>query len=101
MDPEELNLRQLRHELKRIGLSPSGLKQTLVKRLRTALEEDGKTTIAVENLKDIPSKKYIPKDSDNVPSRTPLNKRKTEHRPKIVLTVWPPKARAHVEANAE
>jgi chromosome segregation ATPase len=37
MDPNDLNLRQLRAELKRLNLSPSGLKSTLVKRLREAL----------------------------------------------------------------
>ena len=43
MDPESLNLVQLRTELKNRGLSPSGLKGVLVKRFRAALAKDGKT----------------------------------------------------------
>lgn len=39
-DPDELTLRQLRAELKRIGLSPSGLKSALIKRLRIALGKE-------------------------------------------------------------
>lgn len=95
MDPEDLNLRQLRSELKRIGLSPSGLKQILVKRLKTALEEDGKVTIPLENVKDIPNRKYRSehkgdKDSKHLEgSHGIVNKRKTFHAPKIILNAMP------------
>lgn len=41
-DPESMNLRQLRIELKRMGLSPSGSKADLVKRYTLAVAgEDG------------------------------------------------------------
>lgn len=36
-DPEMMNLRQLRIELKRIGLSPSGSKADLVRRYKMAI----------------------------------------------------------------
>ena len=41
MDPSNLNLRQLRVELKKRGLSPSGLKIELIERMRKALSVDG------------------------------------------------------------
>ncbi len=44
--PQDMKLVDLRIELKKRGLSPSGLKQMLVKRLEEALKADNATTIA-------------------------------------------------------
>jgi hypothetical protein len=43
MDPAHLNLRQLRVELKKRGLSPSGLKSELIERMRKALHFAGES----------------------------------------------------------
>lgn len=43
IDPKTLNLRQLRTELKKLNLSPSGPKADLVKRLKEALTRIRKT----------------------------------------------------------
>jgi len=94
MDPDDLNLRQLRNELKRIGLSPSGLKQILVKRLKSALEQDGQETVPFENVKDIPNRKFIhsaktkPKTFSIESTRT-HNRRKPIPRTKILLDELP------------
>jgi hypothetical protein len=50
-DPKDLSLRQLRTELKRNNLSPSGLKAVLVSRLKESLAKEGKETVPLSNLK--------------------------------------------------
>jgi len=57
MEPKDLTLRQLRSELKKLHLSPSGLKEALVARLTLALVKDGKETIPLSNLKKPPKEK--------------------------------------------
>ncbi len=51
MDPNDLSLRELRTQLKRIGLSPSGTKGDLQKRLKMAI--DNKTPSNPSNLENI------------------------------------------------
>jgi len=54
MEPQDLCLRQLRSELKRRNLRPSGLKEALVFRLKDALQKEGKETVPLANIKKKP-----------------------------------------------
>jgi hypothetical protein len=68
MDPKDLSLRQLRTELKRLSLSPSGLKASLVTRLKAALAKEGRDTIPLANIKK--------KKTDQIKKSSPEKKRK-------------------------
>jgi len=66
MEPKDLTLRQLRSELKKLHLSPSGLKEALVARLKLALVKEGRETIPLSNLKKPPKEKVPHSNEDPI-----------------------------------
>lgn len=88
MDPNTLNLRQLRNELRKLNMSPSGSKADLVKRLKKAIKKGGSS----DSDTNTPNNNNNASSSGNVPDTAiPVykgnNKRKSEPKPKVIVNL--------------
>lgn len=92
MDPDQLNLRQLRIELKRVGLSPSGSKLDLQRRLQRALRGEPD----VRQPRPKPSSSSEPKEGSTAGSSS---SRRKSAAPKRVFASLPPATQAAIFAN--
>ncbi|PRP82693.1 hypothetical protein PROFUN_10057 [Planoprotostelium fungivorum] len=86
VDPDTLNLRQLRIELKRFGLSPSGSKADLIKRYKLATGVIDAKTVA-EDANKVQSKSILKGRKDTaIHPDMKASKRKTKPPSKLLMT---------------